>query len=292
VTANPDQIAAGTGQSTITITARDAGGNLIQGASVELQATGSGNNLGTPGSTNTSGVATATFSATGLGQHTITARINGVAITDNSVVTVTSGPVSGAQSSVSSSPNQITAGGGPATITITARDAGGNPVSAASVQLAASGGGNTLSSPAPTNASGVTTATYTSTQSGAHVITATINGTAITDNTTVTVEAGPASSLTFTVQPSSTPVNESISPAVVVSVEDQFGNPTSGTVVMSLNPPVFATGTLHGTLSVAATGGSATFSDLSVDAAALLPYSLVATLGGITETSAGFLVTP
>jgi adhesin/invasin len=207
-------------------------------------------------------------------------------------VTVTSGPVSGSQSSVSASPDQITAGGAPATITITARDAGGNPVSGASVQLSATGGGNDFSPVGPTNSSGVTTATYTSTESGAHVITARINGTVITDNATVTVEPGSASSLTFTVQPTSTPANESISPAVVVSVEDQFGNPTSGTVVMSLDPPLFGTGALHGTLSVAAAGGSATFSDLSVDAAALLPYRLVATLGDITETSAGFVVTP
>jgi adhesin/invasin len=292
VNANPDQIAASTGQSTITVTARDASGNLIQGAGVELQATGSGNNLGNPGSTNSSGVATATFSATGVGQHTITARINGVAITDNAVVSVTAGPVSASQSSVSSSADQITAGGSSATITITARDAGGNPVSGASVQLNASGGGNTFSNPSLTNASGVTTATYTSTQSGSHVITATINGVAITDNATVTVQPGPASSLSFTVQPSGTRVDQVITPAVVVSVEDQFGNPTSGTVVMSLDPPILATGNLHGTLSVAATGGSATFSDLSVDAAAFLAYRLVATLGDITETSAGFLVTP
>jgi hypothetical protein len=193
---------------------------------------------------------------------------------------------------VSSSADQITAGGSPATITITARDAGGNPVSGASVQLAATGGGNTLSTPAATNGSGVTTATFTSTEAGAHVITATINGTPITDNATVTVQPGSASSLTFTVQPSSTQVDQPITPAVVVSVEDQFGNPTDGTVVMSLDPPLFGTGTLHGTLSVAASGGSATFSDLSVDAAALLAYHLVATLGNLTETSDGFLVTP
>ncbi len=292
VNANPDQVPAGTGQSTVTVTARDAGGNPVQGASVELQATGSGNSLGNPGSTNSSGVATATFSATGLGQHTITARINGVTVTDNAIVTVTSGPVSASQSSVRSSADQITAGGAPATITITARDAGGNPVSGASVQLDATGGGNNFGSVGSTNGSGVTTATFTSTQSGAHVITATINGTAISDNVTVTVQPGSASSIAFSVQPSSSQVNQTITPAVVVSVEDQFGNPASGTVVMSLDPPLFGTGTLHGTLSVAATGGTATFSGLSVDAAALLPYHLVATLGGVTETSAGFLITP
>jgi adhesin/invasin len=398
VDANPPSIGAG-GSSTITVTARDGAGNPIAGATVQLAADGSGNSINQPGSTNGSGVTTGTFSSTGLGQHTISATINGVAITDvatvtvtageasritiatqpdnnvpngaqlapqpvvqvqddqgnnvgpagrvitavlasgpggaqlggdvtretdgsgraafadlsitgpvgnytirfssgslatatSSAITVTTGPVSAGQSTVSASPDQIVAGTGQSTITVTARDASGNPISGASVQLGATGGGNDFSSPGSTNSSGVATATYTSTESGAHVITATINGTGITDNATVTVQPGSASSLTFTVQPTSTQANESISPAVVVSVEDQFGNPTSGTVVMSLDPPLFGTGTLHGTLSVAATGGTATFSDLSVDAAALLPYRLVATLGDITETSAGFLVTP
>ncbi|MGH3851637.1 MAG: Ig-like domain-containing protein [Pseudonocardiaceae bacterium] len=176
-------------------------------------------------------------------------------------------------------------------MTITARDAGGNPVAGASVAVTATGGGNTISAPTPTNSSGVTTVSFGSTQAGAHVISATINSTAIADNATVTVVAGDAASLTFTVQPTSTQANQTISP-VVVSVEDQFGNPASGTIVMSLLPPFLGSGTLDGTLSVAASDGKATFSDLSVDAAALLPYQLVATLGGLTATSSGFLVTP
>jgi hypothetical protein len=134
--------------------------------------------------------------------------------------------------------------------------------------------------------------TFASTQAGAHVISATINSTAIADNAAVTVQADDAQSLTFTVQPTSSRVDETITPAVVVSVEDQFGNPAQGTVVMSLDPPLFATGELHGTLSVSASGGTATFSDLSVDAAALFSYRLVATLGSITASSNGFLITP
>jgi adhesin/invasin len=292
VSSNPDQIAAGSGSSTITVTARDLSGNPIQGASVELQASGSGNSLGNPGATSSSGVSTASFASTGLGQHTITARINGVTVTDNAVVTVTSGPVSGSQSTVSAAPDQITAGGAPSTITVTARDAGGNPVAGASVTLSATGSGNTFGTASPTNSSGVTTVTFASTQAGAHVISATINSTAIADNAAVTVQADDAQSLTFTVQPTSSRVDETITPAVVVSVEDQFGNPAQGTVVMSLDPPLFATGELHGTLSVSASGGTATFSDLSVDAAALFSYRLVATLGSITASSNGFLITP
>jgi adhesin/invasin len=291
VNADPNTIAANE-QSTVTVTARDVGGNPVQGATVVLAATGSGNTIGQPGSTSASGVATGTFSSTSAGSHTVTAKINGVDIADNSIITVTPGPVSASQSTVSAAPSPITAGGGPSTITVTARDAAGNAISGGSVSLSVTGAGNTVSVPAATNANGVTTATFTSTEAGDHVISATINGVAINQTSTVTVVAGPAASLTFTQQPTITPAGQTITPAVVVAVQDQFGNPAGGTVQMSLVVPVLATGTLSGTLSVAATGGTAAFSDLSVDSPAFLPYRLTATLDGLSTTSDGFLVSP
>ena len=291
VNADPNTIASGA-TANVTVTARDASGNPIQGASVTLFATGSGNTLGQPGATGPGGIAIGTFSSTGVGAHTITATINGTPITDNSVVIVTSGPVSAAQSTVSASPGLITAGGAGATITITARDAGGSPVAGATVVLSASGSGNSFSAAAPTNGSGVTTATFSSTQAGDHVISATINGTAITDNATVTVQAAQAATLAFTTQPTTTTANQVIDPPVVVAVRDAFGNPASGTVVMSLIVPIFASGTLSGTLSVPAVGGTATFPDLSVDDPAIFSYRLTATLGSISVNSAGFLITP
>jgi len=291
VSANPTSISA-SGSSTVTVTARDVAGNPIQSASVVLAASGSNNTIVQPGATNGSGVATGTFSSTSVGSHTITAKINGVELTDKPGITVVAGPVSESQSSLSAAPNPITAGGAPSTVTVTARDAAGNPISGATVSLFVSGGGNSVSAPAPTNTNGVTTATFTSTEAGGHGITATINGVSINDNPTVTVLAGPAATLTFTKQPTTTQAGQPITPAVVVAVQDQFGNPTSGTVQMSLVVPILASGTLSGTLSVAAVGGSATFSDLSVDSPAFLGYMLTAALGDLSSTIDGFLVTP
>src|SRR5207302_9918593 len=74
VEAAPLSIPAGSGTSTITVTARDAGGNAIGGASVALTVTGGTGNTLTPatGTTDpTTGVMTATFSATGAGQRTV-----------------------------------------------------------------------------------------------------------------------------------------------------------------------------------------------------------------------------
>jgi hypothetical protein len=71
------------------VTARDANGNLISGATVVLAATGSGNTLTQPaGPTNASGVATGTLSSTVAGTKTVSATISGVAITQTATVTV------------------------------------------------------------------------------------------------------------------------------------------------------------------------------------------------------------
>src|SRR5439155_4303407 len=108
VTASPTSIAAGSGASTITVTARDASGNLISGASVSLTATGGGNTLTQPASTtNGSGVAAGSLSSTVAGSKTVSATISGVLINQTAAVTVTPGPVYVSQSSVTASPTSI-----------------------------------------------------------------------------------------------------------------------------------------------------------------------------------------
>src|SRR6266542_4431824 len=131
VAASPTSIAVG-GTATITVTAKDANGNPISGATVVLAATGSGNTLTQPGgTTNASGVATGTLSSTVAGTKTVSATANGTAIPQTASVTVNPGPVSASQSTVVASPSSITAGSGSSTITVTVKDAGGNPISGA-----------------------------------------------------------------------------------------------------------------------------------------------------------------
>src|SRR5207247_710230 len=111
VAAAPSSIAAATGTSTITVTAKDANGNAISGATVVLAATGSGNTLTQPsGATNASGVATGTLSSTVAEPKTVSATISGTAVTQTASVTVTVGAVSAAQSTVAASPTSLTAG--------------------------------------------------------------------------------------------------------------------------------------------------------------------------------------
>ena len=294
IAASPGSVAVGA-SSTITVTARDAGGNPIQGASVVLSATGSGNSLGQPsGTTNGQGVATGTFSSTGAGSHTISAAINGTGINATATVTVTPGAVSPSRSTVSTDPDALTAGSGQSTVTITARDAGGNLIQGAAVSLSVTGNDNTLSAPGPTNQSGVTTATFSSTAAGPHTITASIDGIGITDNATVNVSAAAPANLEFTTQPTSTTSGATISPAPVVRVTDAFGNAADGTVHLDLDPGVLSDGTLSGTVDVSSSGGNAVFPDLRVTSNGLLGFfQLTASVGGqLSTSSANFTITP
>lgn len=81
ISAAPASIEAGSGTSTISVTARDAAGNLLSGATVVLFATGTGNILTQPaGPTNASGVATGTLSSTVAETKAVSATVNGTTI--------------------------------------------------------------------------------------------------------------------------------------------------------------------------------------------------------------------
>src|SRR5207244_10150729 len=74
VSGSPGAITAstGAGASTITVTAKDASGNAIAGATVVLAATGTGNTLTQPAATtDASGVATGTISSTVAGMKPV-----------------------------------------------------------------------------------------------------------------------------------------------------------------------------------------------------------------------------
>ena len=75
------------------------------------------------------------------------------------------------------------------------------------------------------------------------MITAKINGVTIDDTPTVSVQAGPPASISFVQGPPTTAqAGQTINPPVIVGVQDQFGNPATGEVQMSLVVPLFASG--------------------------------------------------
>jgi adhesin/invasin len=304
VSASPTSIVASSGStvSTITVTAKDQFGNPIAGATVVLAATGTGNTLTQPaGLTNGSGVATGTLSSTVAESKTVSATIDGVAITQTATVVVNTGGVSASLTTVTVNPTSIvaTAGGTRSTITVTAKDTLGNAVSGATVVLSATGTGDSLIQPGLTASNGVATGSLSSTVAEAKTVSATVNGVAINQHPTITVTFGPRARLKFNVQPSNTAATAAITPAVLVAVTDSFGNPVSGgnqpTVFVRIaNNP--SSGTLSGTLSATATGTPrvATFSNLHIDKAGVgytLTDSSNSALLLLRDTSAAFDIT-
>lgn len=217
VTASPTSIPAEPGLnlgtlSVITVTVRDASNQPVSGATVALTATGTGNFLAPPGPTDANGVATGAFASSVAEAKTISATANGTAITQTATVTVFPGSPSETQSTVVAAPTSIIPMTGTATITVTAKDRLGNPISGATVVLATTGSARLTQPADTTNASGVTTGTLTASMVEETVtISATINGQAITQTANVTVAAQTASTITHTLLTSgNNPANQKV----------------------------------------------------------------------------------
>ena len=234
VSLSPASFAAGTGSATVTVTARDASGNVLAGAAVGLAATGSSALTPPSGNTNSSGVFTSVLTSNVTGDKQVTATINGVAITESPTVSVTAGAPSVGQSTVSASPATISAGGTGSTITVTVKDALGNPVPGRTVTLAVSPApGSSVTQPVGvTNGAGVATGTVTATAVGSKTVTATIGGIgAITQTASVTVNPGTASAAQSSVALTGSPIvasSGSSTANVTVTVRDAAGNPIPG----------------------------------------------------------------
>ena len=102
--------------------------------------------------------------------------------------------------------------------------------------------------------------------------------------TIVLKPAGPPSKLAFIQQPTNTQAGATISPAIVVEVQDANGarvywdNSTSVAIAIGSNP---SGGTLSGTTPVTVVAGRATFSNLSINMSGV-GYTLNATAAGLT----------
>jgi adhesin/invasin len=175
---------------------------------------------------NGNGSYTATYTPTLAGTDAIAITMNGTVLNGSPFTSVVGpGPVSPTSSTVSVSPPAIPASAGTsnASIVVTAVDAAGNPVAGGTVVIQATGVGNTLVQPSgPTSGQGVATGTISSTGAGFKTITATVNGTSISQSPVLIVTPGPAfPGQTTAVVPGGKVFQATI---VVITVRDQFGN--------------------------------------------------------------------
>ena len=154
------------------------------------------------------------------------------------------------------------------------------------------GGGNTVTA---TAANGVATFSNLVIDAvGSYTLTAsdgTLTHTATSGSFTIS-PASPAE-LAFAQQPPADGTAGAVlSPAVTVTVQDQFGNTVTtnnSTITLTLSGGTFASG--GNTVTVNAASGVATFNNLVIDAAG--PYTLTASDGMLTgATSGSFTVSP
>ena len=213
VTVAPASIASGS-TATVTLTAKDANGNqeTSGGLTVTFSMVSSGAGISngtfsTPTTDHGDGTYTATFTGTTAGNpNNIQAAIATVGnVSSTPSITVTPGPISLAQSTVTVSPASITLGS-TATVTLTAKDAAGNQETSGgktvTFSLVSSGTGISSgtfpsSGTATDHGNGTYTATFTSTAAGnpnnIQAAIATVGNVSSTPSITVTPLAAPTS---------------------------------------------------------------------------------------------------
>jgi hypothetical protein len=187
-----------------------------------------------------------------------------------------------------------TVAGNPLSVTVTAKKSDGTRVTGYTglVHFAATDAAAALPSDYTFTAAdmGVHTFSVTLKTAGPQTVTVSDAFLSLSGSAAVTVSPAAAHHLAFGQQPGNTVAGQAVTPAVTVRVSDQFGNlvSTDGstvTVAIGANP---AGGTLSGTAAEPASGGVATFANLSIDKAGT-GYTLQATDGTLgAATSAAF----
>ncbi|TQV86853.1 invasin domain 3-containing protein [Aliikangiella coralliicola] len=220
-------VADGSSISTITVQLIDAQGNNLGsgGDTVTLAVTGSG--VLSTVIDNGDGTYSASLTNSIIEIVTVTGTVNGSAITDNAVVTFTSGSPDASQTTIDASPSNLTADGvSVSTVTVQVKDAQGNDLSSGGDTVVLTVSGSATLSAVTDNGDGTYTATLTSTVAEVVTVNGTLNGTAITDAAMVTFVAGAPDATTSTISASPTTVTAdgtSIS-TITVQIKDAQGN--------------------------------------------------------------------
>ena len=291
---------AGTG-SVITVTAKDAFGNLIQNAKVVLSSTGSNPAFNpSPPNTNSSGVSTSTFSSTTAEGKTISGTLQVgsgsiVGITQTAGVTVTAG--SATQLAFTNQPTTTTAGaiidGGSGGVMVAQEDQFGNIVTSTRPFITVAigtnpgstslGGNNLTVRAAPGTGTSTFSDLFINVAAAGYTLQATSAGLATATSGSFDITPAAADHLAFTVQPSDAVNGNAITPAVEVTVFDQFGNIANfnGTVTLT----VVGGGSGITGNSVSAQAGVATYSNLILDTPGT--YNLNADGGGLPTVQSG-----
>jgi hypothetical protein len=233
----PSTIGAnGIDTSTVTVVLRDQFNNPIQGKNITIISTGN-DNITQPSSPTTSGgVATATITSLEAGSKTISAinSTDDILLSQTQTLNVQSIIFSQENSTIEIVPNQLIANGtDEATITITLRDNGNNPIQGKNITISSTGSNNTITQPqSPTDSNGQTTATIRSTRAEVKTITAfsVEDNLNLNNQATVTFISGPISNSNSFISalPLVLVADGNQTSTITVTLRDQFNNPIQG----------------------------------------------------------------
>lgn len=226
-------VADGGAFSSITVTVLDTFANPLSGVAVDLSAasvSGGASVTDPAGPTGANGVASGAVRNTTAETVTMTATANAQALAGNALVVFQAGAVSANTSTVDASPASVVANGATtSTITVTARDAQGNPVSGVTVALSIvpPGAGAVLTQPGTlTDVNGRAQGTLHSSTTGTRTVSATVNATPVVDNAVVNFTPGPPASFVWT-KPSAGIAGQFIDP-ISLEVLDALSNRVIG----------------------------------------------------------------
>jgi hypothetical protein len=301
-TVSPSSLTAG-GSVTATVAAKDQFGNVNPGytGTVHFTSTDPQAVLPVDYAFKAADAGTHTFSGVALqkaGGQTITATdaSNGALTVTSPTITVA--PATANKLYIAQQPGNASATAAIPAVIVQVQDSFGNIVtsSAANVGVTILAGPNnsTLSGTRSVPASGgvATFSTLSIDKAGSgYTLLFSSSGLASATSSPFNITVGSPSSIAFTTQPASTSAGATFTPAVQVSVLDAGGN----TVTTSTAPIALAIssgGSLGGTTASPASGGVATFSNLSITSAGS-NYTLTASTTGLPNaTSATFNVAP
>ncbi|MGS0561722.1 beta strand repeat-containing protein [Microbacterium aurugineum] len=259
-------LADGVTAATVTVTLRDAQGNPVGTGGDTVLIT---SDLGTPSAVtdNSDGTYTATLTSTVAGTATVGFEIDGAPGAATTAVQFTAGPADPATSTISAAPSLVLADGvTAATVTVTLRDAQGNPVGTGGDTVLITSDLGTPSS-VTDNSDGTYTATLTSTVAGTATVGFEIDGAPGAATTTVVFAPGPADPATSTIEaaPPTITADGISASTVTVTLRDAQGNPvgTGGdTVTLTTDRGTVTTpvnngdGTYAGALTSTVTGSA------------------------------------
>lgn len=191
------------------------------------------------------------------------------------------GPVDGSRSTVAADPQEVLTDS-ISVITVTARDANGNPVPGAAVRLSASGQDNTIAQPPVTGPDGTASGTFRSSSTGSRTITAEVGGVTLVQQATVAVRNPPVAKVVVTPGDAALLVGQIAT--LTAAAVDAAGDPVPGaTIAWSSSDPGVAT-VAAGTVTAAAPG-SATVTATSEGRTATVPVTVSYGEGTLTDVT-------